>query len=122
MPEALGNTLARPEVGWPWVKIQIVPPVNIPIPTKIWVVHLPQNGTIGFDPQPDVNHRTITGVCGTYSRVLERGDQVEVSSLRRLTESKQIAKGKLRDLETVSLCYENKAKSKTVLVFLVCRF
>ena len=28
------------------------PPVNIPIPTKIdqtWVVHLPQNGTIGFD-------------------------------------------------------------------------
>ena len=32
-----------------------VPPVNIPIPTKIglkWVVHLPQNGTIGFDPQP----------------------------------------------------------------------
>ena len=30
-----------------------VPPVNIPVPTKIdWVVHLPQNGTIGFDPQP----------------------------------------------------------------------
>ena len=28
-----------------------VPPVNIPILTKI-VVHLPQNGTIGFDPQP----------------------------------------------------------------------
>ena len=28
-------------------------PVNIPIPTKItWVVRLPQNGTIGFDPQP----------------------------------------------------------------------
>ena len=35
------------------------PVVNIPIPTKIqvlkWVVHLPQNGTIGFDPQPPEN-------------------------------------------------------------------
>ena len=33
-----------------------VPPVNIPIPSKIdykkWVVHPPQNGSIGFDPQP----------------------------------------------------------------------
>ena len=32
-----------------------VPPVNIPIPTKHelnWVVHLSQNGTVGFDPQP----------------------------------------------------------------------
>ena len=32
-----------------------VPPVNIPIPLKKvlkWVVRLPQNGTIGFDPQP----------------------------------------------------------------------
>ena len=28
-----------------------VRPVNIPISTKV-VVHLPQNGTIGFDPQP----------------------------------------------------------------------
>ena len=32
-----------------------VPPVNIPIPTKI---HLPQNGTIGFDPQPCQNLRS----------------------------------------------------------------
>ena len=30
---------------WPWVKIQIVPPVNIPIPTK---TDLPQNDAIGF--------------------------------------------------------------------------
>ena len=31
-----------------------VPPVNISIPTKIdkWLVHLPQNGTMGFDPPP----------------------------------------------------------------------
>ena len=33
-----------------------VPPVNIPIPTKIGSklggAYLPQNGTIGFDPQP----------------------------------------------------------------------
>ena len=39
---------------WPWVKT-IVPPVNIPIPNKRrlkWVVHLSQNGTIGFDPWP----------------------------------------------------------------------
>ena len=28
-----------------------VPPVNIPTRLR-WVVHLPQNGTIGFDPQP----------------------------------------------------------------------
>ena len=32
------------------------PPANIPIATKIGskmgVEHLPQNGTIGFDPQP----------------------------------------------------------------------
>ena len=36
-----------------------VPPVNIPIPTKIekWVVHLPQTGTFGFDPQPLQPHR-----------------------------------------------------------------
>ena len=44
-------------VTWPWVKIQIVPPVNIPIqPLKQvlkWVVHRkPQNGTIGVEPQP----------------------------------------------------------------------
>ena len=39
---------------WPWVKIQIVPPVNILFnpTTKIGSIHLPQNGTIGFDPQP----------------------------------------------------------------------
>ena len=40
---------------WPWVKTQIVPPVNIPIPSKIptkMEVHLLQNGTIGCDPQP----------------------------------------------------------------------
>ena len=33
----------------------LVPPVNIPNPHEnrlIRVVHLPQNGTIGFDPQP----------------------------------------------------------------------
>ena len=38
-------------VKWQWVKIQIVPPVNIPIQPLKWVVHLPQNGTIGFDPK-----------------------------------------------------------------------
>ena len=28
-----------------------VPPVNIPIPAEnFWLVRLPQNGTIGFDP------------------------------------------------------------------------
>ena len=39
----------------PWVKIQIVPPVNIPIPTKIasnMGGAIPHNDTIGFDPQP----------------------------------------------------------------------
>ena len=46
-----------------------VPPVNIPIPTKKkkrikWVVHLPQHGTIGFDPQPGVEQqkRTSSGM------------------------------------------------------------
>ena len=38
---------------WPRVASQIVPPVNIPIQPLKWVlkwaVHLPQNGTIGFD-------------------------------------------------------------------------
>ena len=36
------------------------PVVNLSILTKIdqtWVVHLPQNGTIGFDPQPHDPHR-----------------------------------------------------------------
>ena len=27
---------------WPWVKIQIVPPVNIPIPTKKWCTYHPK--------------------------------------------------------------------------------
>ena len=36
-----------------WVHLAMGPPVNIPIPLK-WVVHLPQNGTIGFDPPPDL--------------------------------------------------------------------
>ena len=41
-----------------------VPPVKMPIPTQIvrlnWVVHLPQNGTIGFDPQPTkANQQTV---------------------------------------------------------------
>ena len=37
-----------------------VPPVNIPIPTNRlkWVVHLPQNGTIVFDPEPDFKRGT----------------------------------------------------------------
>ena len=40
---------------WPWVKIQIVPPSEHPTPHQNSlkrVVHLPQNDTIGFDPQP----------------------------------------------------------------------
>ena len=43
----------------PWV-----PPVNIPIqPLKsvlTWVVHLPQNGTIGFEPWPFL-HMFVAG-------------------------------------------------------------
>ena len=45
LPSSLIST--RPWPNWPWVKIQTVRPVNIPIPTQIgskWVVHLPQNG------------------------------------------------------------------------------
>ena len=44
---------------WPWVKIQIVPPVNIQIPTKIgslkWVVSSPtiSNGTPETHPHGD---------------------------------------------------------------------
>ena len=42
---------------WPWVKTQIVPPVNIPIPTKVGSrmggeFTYPKICTIGFDPQP----------------------------------------------------------------------
>ena len=60
-------------VIWPWVKIQIVPPVNIPIPTigsKMGCAHTP-NGTIGVHPQPfwymilshsqDIVHEMIRG-------------------------------------------------------------
>ena len=52
--EILVQNSAPGPTMWPWVKIQIVPPVNIPIPTNRlkWVAHLPPNGTIGFDPQP----------------------------------------------------------------------
>ena len=43
---------------WPWVKSQIVPPVNIPIHTKIAKMGgeftNPKWDPIGFDPQPDV--------------------------------------------------------------------
>ena len=44
---------------WPWVKSQIVPPVNIPIPTKIGSkmggeFTYPKVGSQnGFDPQPN---------------------------------------------------------------------
>ena len=45
-------------IMWPWVKIQIVPPVNIPIPTKIGSkmggAATPKWDPIGFDPQPYV--------------------------------------------------------------------
>ena len=35
---------------WPWVKIQIVPLVNIPIPTILDMLGGAPIGTIGFDP------------------------------------------------------------------------
>ena len=41
-----------------------VPPVNIPIPTKTdknGVVHLSQNGTIGFEPWPNKENHTKPG-------------------------------------------------------------
>ena len=47
--EATGRTAPVGPI-WPWVT-QIAPQANIPIPT-IWVVHLPQNSTIGVDPRP----------------------------------------------------------------------
>ena len=65
-----GSERDSPVVTWPWVKIQIAPPVNIPIPTKTgskmggefsyqpkwdwfkWGVHLPTKMGNGFDPIP----------------------------------------------------------------------
>ena len=54
---------------WTRVKIKIVPPVNIPIPTKIgskWVVHQsPKMGSQnGFDPQPNVWPFIFIGLFG----------------------------------------------------------
>ena len=34
-----------------------VPPVKIPLPTKIEYTGLPQNGTIGCDPQPNASFK-----------------------------------------------------------------
>ena len=52
---------------WPWVKTQIVPPVNIQIPTQIGSkmggAPLPQNGTIGFDPQPHETQSEVILLC-----------------------------------------------------------
>ena len=49
-PEKKQNLQLLPR---PWVEIPY-PHSNIPIPTNRlkWVVHLAQNGTIGFDPRP----------------------------------------------------------------------
>ena len=48
---------------WPWVKIQIVPSVNIPIPTKIGSkmggAPTPTWDPIAFDPQPTVTRPPI---------------------------------------------------------------
>ena len=47
-------------ITWPWERKR-VPPSEHPNPHSKrlkWVVHLPQNGTIGFDPQP--THRVRT--------------------------------------------------------------
>ena len=53
----------RPERDHTWVKI--------PIPTKTGskMVHLPQNGTIGFDPQPHGPHKFLPSL-GLASRRL----------------------------------------------------
>ena len=37
---------------WPWAFQNPEPSVNIPISTKMEMSGAPQNGTIGFDPQP----------------------------------------------------------------------
>ena len=52
--EPLGNiSMSLLRAGFP--KAQGTCQVNIPIPTKIKPkMHLPQNGTIGFDPQPNI--------------------------------------------------------------------
>ena len=61
---------------WPWVKIQIVPPVNIPIPTKIgskmggevthqpkWYRHVVVAQKTGTEMEPRVE--TCTKTCVT---------------------------------------------------------
>ena len=71
-----------------------VPPVNIPIPTKNrqkWVVPLPQNGTIGFDPQPYAWTWTLHGwflqsplfaACGAPENMTRKQNDAQVVSLR----------------------------------------
>ena len=59
-----GRALNLPSVPKrPWVKVQIVPPVNIPIPTKIWTetggAPTPKWDPIGFD-----NHSQIGPALG----------------------------------------------------------
>ena len=58
-------------------------PVNIPIPTKNrleWVVHLPQNGTIVFDPQPcEPQLGTVSNLHAIYGGVEFGLDRFELA-------------------------------------------
>ena len=63
---------------WPWVKIQIVPPVNIPLPTKIGskmggeFTNQPKWDPIGFD-----NHSQISGNQKVRSSRFASSEEVE---------------------------------------------
>ena len=71
---------------WPWVKIQIVPPVNIPLPTKIGskmggeFTYQPECDSIGFDNHSRISsaswrrrtccHRLPRQICAAWSNHL----------------------------------------------------